>query len=259
MGNIEDERFAGTVLTDITAIHNPIATPTLKLSEVETSSSTVGLDVAKNKELFTHNNWKKYGIKKVTMVNAFFFFKFSSIEVFDSVLHDGPWMIREIPIFLNKWSPSEVATLNKATTFDMQKERQSTTPLAKKINVHEKQTLEGKIILLDDDGKPLKKVDYPGNTGSEDEVEQVDNETESYLASNLMRVGYGTNSLSEQLRVTAMDNDYDSYDDDVYECHDIFTTYRLYVMIELSRFVVRRRNKLLLNCNLVMILSSLEK
>nr|GEY97189.1 hypothetical protein [Tanacetum cinerariifolium] len=36
----------------------------------------------------------------------FFFFKFSSIEGVDSVLHDGPWMICGIPIFLNKWSPS---------------------------------------------------------------------------------------------------------------------------------------------------------
>ncbi|GJR12033.1 zinc knuckle CX2CX4HX4C containing protein [Tanacetum coccineum] len=32
--------------------------------------------------------------------------KFSSSEGVDSVLRDGPWMIHEIPIFLNKWSPS---------------------------------------------------------------------------------------------------------------------------------------------------------
>ncbi|GKC89847.1 primary amine oxidase-like protein [Tanacetum coccineum] len=32
--------------------------------------------------------------------------KFSSTEGIDSVLRDGPWMIRGIPIFLNKWSPS---------------------------------------------------------------------------------------------------------------------------------------------------------
>ncbi|GJU79793.1 zinc knuckle CX2CX4HX4C containing protein [Tanacetum coccineum] len=31
--------------------------------------------------------------------------KFSSIEAVDSVLRDGPWMIRGILIFLNKWSP----------------------------------------------------------------------------------------------------------------------------------------------------------
>ncbi|GJY74262.1 reverse transcriptase domain-containing protein [Tanacetum coccineum] len=46
------------------------------------------------------------GLKKVTMAKGFFFFKFSSIEGVDLVLRDGPWMIRGIPIFLNKWSPS---------------------------------------------------------------------------------------------------------------------------------------------------------
>ncbi|GJS58797.1 hypothetical protein Tco_0653581 [Tanacetum coccineum] len=35
----------------------------------------------------------------------------------------------------------------------------------------------------DDDGKTLKKVDYPVNLGSDDEVEPVDNENASYLAS----------------------------------------------------------------------------
>nr|GEZ70343.1 hypothetical protein [Tanacetum cinerariifolium] len=64
MGNSRDERFAGTVLTDITAIHNPIASPTLKLSEVGTSSSTVGLDVAKNKD----RAWTKYVSGGVTLL-----------------------------------------------------------------------------------------------------------------------------------------------------------------------------------------------
>ncbi|GKC22238.1 zinc knuckle CX2CX4HX4C containing protein [Tanacetum coccineum] len=42
----------------------------------------------------------------VTLVKGYFFFKFSSTEGVDSVLRDGPWMIRGVPIFLNKWSPS---------------------------------------------------------------------------------------------------------------------------------------------------------
>jgi hypothetical protein len=36
----------------------------------------------------------------------FFSFKFSSIQDVESILRDGHWMIREMPIFLNKWSPS---------------------------------------------------------------------------------------------------------------------------------------------------------
>ncbi|GJV50422.1 nucleic acid-binding, OB-fold protein [Tanacetum coccineum] len=57
-------------------------------------------------EWFVRNNWKKYGLEKVTLVKVFFFFKFSSTEGVDSVLRDGPWMIRGVPLFLNKWSPS---------------------------------------------------------------------------------------------------------------------------------------------------------
>nr|GEY37439.1 reverse transcriptase domain-containing protein [Tanacetum cinerariifolium] len=44
----------------------------------------------------------------------------------------------------------------------------------------------GKLVLVVDDEKPLKKVHYLGNMNSEDEVEPIDNETASYLASKLM-------------------------------------------------------------------------
>nr|GEY75761.1 hypothetical protein [Tanacetum cinerariifolium] len=56
-------------------------------------------------EWFVRNNWKKYGLEKVTLVKGFFFFKFSFIGGVDSVLRDGPWTIHGFPIFLNKWSP----------------------------------------------------------------------------------------------------------------------------------------------------------
>ncbi|GJY43617.1 hypothetical protein Tco_0431830 [Tanacetum coccineum] len=46
-----------------------------------------------------------------------------------------------------------------------------------------------KITLVDDEGKPLKKIDYPDDLDSEDEVALVDNELASFLASE--RVGYG--------------------------------------------------------------------
>nr|GEW93349.1 retrovirus-related Pol polyprotein from transposon TNT 1-94 [Tanacetum cinerariifolium] len=69
-------------------------------------------------------------------------------------------------------------------------EWQISTPLVERINVLEKQMLEGKLVLTDDDRKPFEKVDYAGNTGSEDEVERDDNETESFLASKPMGVGH---------------------------------------------------------------------
>ncbi|GJX76574.1 hypothetical protein Tco_0323385 [Tanacetum coccineum] len=54
-------------------------------------------------------------------------------------------------------------------------------------------TSEEECVLMDDDGKPLKK-------GCEDETESVDNEMESYLALKPSGVGYGTKSLLEQWR-----------------------------------------------------------
>ncbi|GKC62757.1 zinc knuckle CX2CX4HX4C containing protein [Tanacetum coccineum] len=219
---------------------------------------------------------------------------FSSSEGVDSVLRDGPWMIREIPIFLNKWSPTvsllkeelsrvpvwvkfhdvlyarvlieinacndfsnnmvmvvpklevenrmdkgngqipsaddegfievertaslastnkasnkeslsnkdnvsffisnsfevlnvdtliieEVATGSKVTTFGMQVKGQCSVHLVKRTNVIEKQIMEGKLVLVDDDGKLMEKVDYPANSDNDDEVESVENKTASFV------------------------------------------------------------------------------
>ncbi|GKD47129.1 retrotransposon protein, putative, ty1-copia subclass, partial [Tanacetum coccineum] len=64
-------------------------------------------------------------------------------------------------------------------------------------------------------------VDYSGDHDSEDEVELVDNEMPSFLASK--RVDYGTNSLLGQCRDTYenVDYDYDPYDDDMHEGREI--------------------------------------
>ncbi|GJV62118.1 hypothetical protein Tco_1468218 [Tanacetum coccineum] len=82
-------------------------------------------------------------------------------------------------------------------------------------------TTSGKLVLIDDEGKPLKKVDYPVNLGSDDEVKPVKNEMTSFLASKSMGVGYGLKSLLEQLRESNVDNDYGPYDDDMYKGQEI--------------------------------------
>ncbi|GKC41494.1 hypothetical protein Tco_1059216 [Tanacetum coccineum] len=115
----------------------------------------------------------------------------------------------------------EVTTGDKAITSGTQKEGKSYTRLVERINVFEKQMLEGKLVFVDDYGKPLEKVDYSGNTGSEDEVEHVDIETASYVASKLMGVGYDTKSLLKKSRKTVVDDDYGSYDDDMYKGQEI--------------------------------------
>lgn len=56
-------------------------------------------------DYFVKNNWAKCGLKKIMMnVNGFFFFKFDTQAGLESVLEDGPWMIRKSPLILKKWS-----------------------------------------------------------------------------------------------------------------------------------------------------------
>ncbi|GJS50339.1 putative reverse transcriptase domain-containing protein [Tanacetum coccineum] len=96
----------------------------------------------------------------------------------------------------------------------------STTPIVDKICKLEKLIIDEKITLVDDDGKPLKKVDYLGDHDSGDEVESVDNDMTRSMASEM--VGFGTKILLEQWRHSYENDDYDEdpYDDDMYECQD---------------------------------------
>ncbi|GJU79345.1 reverse transcriptase domain-containing protein [Tanacetum coccineum] len=72
----------------------------------------------------------------------------------------------------------------------------STTRIVEKIGKIEKLIIDGKITLVDDDGKPLKKVDHLDDHDSEDEVESVDNDMAYSMASE--RVGFRTQTLLEQ-------------------------------------------------------------
>ncbi|GJR52661.1 hypothetical protein Tco_1403182, partial [Tanacetum coccineum] len=69
----------------------------------------------------------------------------------------------------------------------------STTPIVDKIGKIEKLIMDEKVTLVDDDGIPLKKVNYPGDHDSEDERDSYENG----------------------------DYDEDPYDDDMYEGQDI--------------------------------------
>ncbi|GJT07614.1 zinc knuckle CX2CX4HX4C containing protein [Tanacetum coccineum] len=56
-------------------------------------------------EYYACNNWGKYGLTRIMMKSkGFFFFKFKSSKGLDDVMENGPWMIRNSPIILKKWS-----------------------------------------------------------------------------------------------------------------------------------------------------------
>ncbi|GKA96142.1 cytokinin dehydrogenase 3-like protein [Tanacetum coccineum] len=97
------------------------------------------------------------------------------------------------------------------------------TPIGEKIDKIERQICKGKLRLLDNDENPLVPT---GIVESDSEVEVVFDETANLRISTSGKdgsdKGYGTNSLLEQLRDSYPDNnDYDPYDDDMYENHDL--------------------------------------
>nr|GEZ61837.1 hypothetical protein [Tanacetum cinerariifolium] len=72
-------------------------------------------------------------------------------------------------------------------------------------------------IIQHEAGNLLKKVEYPGDHDSEDEVASVDNDMARDLTSE--RTGFDTQSLLKQWRDSYGNSDYDDdpYDDDMYE------------------------------------------
>ncbi|GKA52667.1 retrotransposon protein, putative, ty3-gypsy subclass [Tanacetum coccineum] len=93
----------------------------------------------------------------------------------------------------------------------------SNTHIVDKIDKLERQILDGKLMFVDDNGNPLVPT---GNVNSKSEVEVVFNETANLMASTSFKggsdIGYGTNSMLEQMRETKRD------DDDLYERHDMY-------------------------------------
>ncbi|GJU19095.1 hypothetical protein Tco_1147061 [Tanacetum coccineum] len=59
----------------------------------------------------------------------------------------------------------------------------NTTPLSERINDLERQMLDGKFMLVDDDEKPVKKIVDPVNADSDSEVDEVFNEIAGFMAS----------------------------------------------------------------------------
>nr|GEV19488.1 zinc knuckle CX2CX4HX4C [Tanacetum cinerariifolium] len=138
----------------------------------------------------------------------------------------------------------------------------SNTPILDKIDKLKLQILDGKLMLVDDDGNPLVPT---SSVDSESEVEVVFDETVNLMASTTFKGGsdrcYGTNSLLEQGRETKRDEDYDPYDDDLYESHDMFHHLQA-ICDDLDITICGRKKKYIIfdvckvNCNLVIVVSS---
>ncbi|GJY42923.1 cytokinin dehydrogenase 3-like protein [Tanacetum coccineum] len=137
------------------------------------------------------------------------------------------------------------ATSSKSSfmNIDNDGEFASNTPIGEKIDKIERKICVGKLRLLDNDGNPLVPT---GIVKSDSEVEVVFDETANL---RILTSGkdesdkcYGTNSLLEQWRDSYPDNDdYDPYDDDMYENHDL--SEHLQSICEYLDITVRGRKK----------------
>ncbi|GJS65061.1 probable inactive serine/threonine-protein kinase scy1 [Tanacetum coccineum] len=59
-------------------------------------------------ENYVKNTWAKYGLKRVQLHVDFFLFQFDSKDGMESVIENGSWLIRLVPLLLNIWTPNTV-------------------------------------------------------------------------------------------------------------------------------------------------------
>ncbi|GKB51178.1 hypothetical protein Tco_0901931 [Tanacetum coccineum] len=59
-------------------------------------------------ENYVKNTWAKYGLKRIQLHEEFFLFQFNTREGMESVLENGPWLIRRVPLLLNEWTSNTI-------------------------------------------------------------------------------------------------------------------------------------------------------
>nr|GEW17675.1 hypothetical protein [Tanacetum cinerariifolium] len=119
---------------------------------------------------------------------------------------------------------SNKAKSGRSSSWNVKVSSITTMPIFDKIDEYEKLIIDGKVSLVDDEGKPLKKIAYSDDHDSEDDVELVHNDMAHFMASE--RVGFGTNILfgtetlyplvddeGKPLKKIAYSDDHDSEDD----------------------------------------------
>nr|GEW32755.1 hypothetical protein [Tanacetum cinerariifolium] len=173
-------------------------------------------------ECFVRNNWEKYGLKwspfvsllKEELLRVLVWMKFHDFLLVAYTLDGLSFIPKKIgsPMMLGSYMKSMCLESWGQSNYE-----RVLIEINARNDFSDNLLLEEKCVFMDDDGKPLKKVDYLGDRGSDDEVESIDNEMTSYLSSKPSGVGYDTKSLLEKWRETYLNADYSPYDDDMYE------------------------------------------
>ncbi|GJR79999.1 zinc knuckle CX2CX4HX4C containing protein [Tanacetum coccineum] len=119
-------------------------------------------------EYYARNNWAKHGLKRIMMnAKGFFFFKFDTRVGLDVVLEGGPWMIRNSPIILKKWSMNS----------SLQKEELARIPIWVKLHDVPIQVFEedGISLIATGESYPKKVVANPVANATNDGFQQIMN------------------------------------------------------------------------------------
>ncbi|GKA48049.1 hypothetical protein Tco_0741007 [Tanacetum coccineum] len=126
--------------------------------------------VARKKNVNTNGNKKKYAEPTIEVSNSNPFDFLNSIE-------------NDVDLGSSGGSPnlnSRKANTSGLLPKDVESSSTSNTPMVEKIDEIERIIIEGKGILVDNDGKPLKNVYYSGDHDSEDEVASTDNDIANF-------------------------------------------------------------------------------
>ncbi|GJT23741.1 hypothetical protein Tco_0893678 [Tanacetum coccineum] len=132
------------------------------------------------------SNKKKGVVPTIEVSNS------NTLEVLNSVDND-------VELGTNRGTTNLVnngATSSGSSFMKVDNSSTNTTPIIDKIRKFEELFTSGKATLVDEDGNPLKKVEFPDDYDSEDKVASVDNDMARSMA--LERVGFGTQSVLEQ-------------------------------------------------------------
>ncbi|GJR51419.1 hypothetical protein Tco_1401940 [Tanacetum coccineum] len=199
---------------------------------------------------YVRNTWDKFGLVGSTFSSStgLFSFQFSSMDGLNAMLENGTWS-SYAKVMIELWADVELkdtivvecpknpglgagagATKKKPSQAQKgirgnKKKSVDSTNMVSDLNPFDVlNSIDNDVemaILVDEAGNPLKKVEYPGDHDSEDEVASVDNDMIHSLASE--KTGFGTKSLLEQWRDSYGNSDYDEdpYDDDIYEGQDL--------------------------------------
>ncbi|GJU62866.1 hypothetical protein Tco_1244701 [Tanacetum coccineum] len=120
----------------------------------------------------------------------------------------------------------------------------NTTPIVGNIDKLGRLIIDGKLTLVDDEDKPLEKVEYLGDHDSEDEVELIDNEMASFLQRGLAMVLIVCwNSERKLMRMPIMTTPHTMMI--CMKARKFLTTFNQYAIILISRYEVVKRNRLL--------------